>query len=64
MIKVVVEDFVPVLGKLAGEVVTRTDKEVVTNHIPDHLLVEITIIDVLPVSILQLPSLTVFFSVN
>ena len=53
MIKVVVEDFVPVLGKLAGEVVTRTDKEVVTNHIPYHLLVEIPIIDVLPVSVLQ-----------
>ena len=61
MIKVIVEDFVPVLGKLAGKVVTRTDKEVVTNHIPDHLLVEIPIIDVLPVSVLQWSSLTVFF---
>ena len=53
MIKVVVEHFVPMLGILVGKVVTRTDEEVVTNHIPNHLLVEIPIIDVLPVSVLQ-----------
>lgn len=53
MIKVVVEHFVPMLGILAGKVVTRTDEKVVTNHIPNHLLVEIPVIDVLPVSVLQ-----------
>ena len=53
MVKVVVEHFVPMLSILAGKVVTRTDKKVVTNHIPNHLLVEIPVIDVLPVGVLQ-----------
>ena len=53
MIKVVVEHFVAMLSILAGKVVTRTDKEEVTNHITNHLLVQIAISDVLPVSVLK-----------
>ena len=53
MIKVVVEHFVAMLSILAGKVVTRTDKEEVTNHITNHLLVQIAISDVLPVRVLQ-----------
>ena len=53
MIKVVVEHFVAMLSILAGKVVTRADKEEVTNHITNHLLVQIAISDVLPVRVLQ-----------
>ena len=41
------------LVDLHGEVVAGTDEEVVADHVPDHLLVEVAVVDVLPVRVLH-----------
>ena len=53
MVEVVVEDLVTVLCILHGEVVAGTNKEEVSNNITDHLLIQVTIINMLPVSVLK-----------
>ena len=53
MVEVVVEDLVTVLWILHGEVVAGTNKEEVSNNITDHLLVQVTIINMLPVRVLK-----------
>ena len=53
MVKVVIEDFVAVLRVLHGEVVARTNKEEIADHVSDHLLVEVAVIDMLPVGVLE-----------
>ena len=52
MVKVVIEDFVAVLCVLHGEVVAGTDKEKVPHDVSYHLLVEISIVNMLPVCVL------------
>ena len=52
MVEVVIVDLVAMLSILHGKVVARTDKEEITHNISNHLLVEISIIYVLPVSVL------------
>ena len=54
MVEVVVEDLVPVLGVLFGEVVAGTDKEEIPNDVSDHLLVEISVVNMLPVCVLEI----------
>ena len=54
MVEVVVEDLVAVFSILSGEVVAGTDKEEITNHVADHLLVEISVVNVLPVCVLKI----------
>ena len=54
MVEVVVEDLVAVLGVLRGEVVAGADKEEIPNNVSDHLLVEISIVDMLPVGVLKI----------
>lgn len=49
----VVVDLEPVVGEGLCEVVGGTDEEVVSDHISDHLLVEVTVIGVLPVRVLE-----------
>ena len=57
MVEVVVVDFVPVLCVLHGEVVAGTDKEKVPHDVSYHLLVEISIVNMLPVGVLtNIPS--------
>ena len=53
MVEVVVEDLVTVLCILHGEVVAGTNKEEVSNNITDHLLIQVTIINMLPVCVLK-----------
>ena len=53
MVEVVVVDLVTVLCVLHGEIVARADKEEVTNNISNHFLVEISIVYVLPISVLR-----------
>ena len=53
VVEVVVEDFVAVLGVLHREVVTRTHEEEVAHHVPDHLLVQVSVINMLPVCVLK-----------
>ena len=53
MVEVVVEDFVAVLGVLHREVVTRTHEEEVAHHVSDHLLVQVSVINMLPVCVLK-----------
>ena len=53
MVKVVIEDFVAVLCVLHGEVIARTDKEEIADHVSDHLLVEVTVVNVFPVCVLK-----------
>ena len=53
VIEVVVEHFVPVLRVLGGEVVAGADEEEVTHHVPDHCLVEVAVINMLPVRVLK-----------
>ena len=53
MVKVVIEDFVAVLRVLHGEVVARTDKKEIADHVSDHLLVEVTVVNVFPVCVLK-----------
>ena len=52
MVEVVVEDLVPVLRVLPGEVVAGTDKEEIPNNVSYHLLVEISVVNMLPVGVL------------
>ena len=53
MVEVVVEDFVAVLGVLHREVVTRTHEEEVAHHVSNHLLVQVSVINMLPVCVLK-----------
>ena len=53
MVEVVVEDLVSVLRVLPGEVVAGTDKEKIPNNVSYHLLVEISIVNMLPVGVLE-----------
>ena len=53
VVEVVVEDFVAVLGVLHREVVTRTHEEEVAHHVSDHLLVQVSVINMLPVCVLK-----------
>ena len=53
MVEVVVEDFVAVLRVLHREVVTRTHEEEVSHHVSDHLLVQVSVINILPVCVLK-----------
>ena len=54
MIEIIVEDFVAMFSILHGKVVTRTDKEEIPNHVADHLLVEISVVNMLPVCVLKI----------
>ena len=53
MVEVVVEDFVAVLRVLHREIVTRTHEEEVAHHVSNHLLVQVSVIDMLPVCVLK-----------
>ena len=53
MVKVVIVDFVAVLSILHGKVVAGADEKEVAHHVPNHPLVEISIINVLPVGVLK-----------
>ena len=53
VVEVVVEDFVAVLGVLHREVVTRTHEEEVSHHVSNHLLVQVSVINMLPVCVLK-----------
>ena len=53
VVEVVVEDFVAVLRVLHREVVTRTHEEEVAHHVSDHLLVQVSVINMLPVCVLK-----------
>ena len=53
VVEVVVEDFVAVLRVLHREVVTRTHEEEVSHHVSNHLLVQVSVIDMLPVCVLK-----------
>ena len=53
MVEVVVEDFVAVLRVLHREVVTRTHEEEVSHHVSNHLLVQVSVINMLPVCVLK-----------
>ena len=59
MVEVVVEDLVAVLGVLHGKVITGTNKEEISHNISDHLLVEVTVIDMFPIGILKSPTLMI-----
>ena len=53
MIEIIVEDFVAMFSILHGKVVTRTDKEEIPDHVSNHLLVQISIINMFPISVLN-----------
>ena len=53
VVEVVVEDFVAVLRVLHREVVTRTHEEEVSHHVSNHLLVQVSVINMLPVCVLK-----------
>ena len=53
MIEIIVEDFVAMFSILHGKVVTRTDKEEIPHHVSNHLLVQISIINMFPISVLN-----------
>ncbi len=49
----VVVDFHAVLRKLLGKIIRRARKIVVAYDVSDHFLIEITVLDMIPVSILS-----------
>ena len=53
MVEVVIVDLVAMFSILHGKVVARTDKEEVTDNISNHFLVEVSVINVFPISILR-----------
>ena len=52
MVELVEINLVAVLGVLLRPLDTRANEEIVADHFPDHLLVLVSVINILPVSVL------------
>lgn len=49
----IIVDFHATFSSLFSEIIRGTNEEIIAHHVPNHFLIQITIINLLPVGVLQ-----------